>query len=71
MDQNMEGWTNFYLSKTSKKGPYLTRGKKITHELDKSGFSRHFLSDFEPFRAILSNFKALLDVSSFALNTHI
>ena len=28
MDQNMEGWTNFYLSKTSKKGPYLTRGKK-------------------------------------------
>ena len=28
MDQNMEGWTNFYLSKTSKKGPYLTRGRK-------------------------------------------
>ena len=28
MDQNMEGWTNFYLSKTSKKDPYLTRGRK-------------------------------------------
>ena len=38
---------------------------------DKSGFLRHFSSDFEQFRAILSNFKALLDVSSFALNTHI
>ena len=46
----MEGWTTFYLSKTSKKGLYLTQGiKKITHELDKSGFSKHFLSDFEQF----------------------
>ena len=28
MDQNMEGWTTFYLSKTSKRGLYLTQGKK-------------------------------------------
>ena len=37
LDHNLEGWTTFYLSKTSKKGLYLTQGKK-THELDKSGF---------------------------------
>ena len=67
----MEVWTTFYLSKMSKKGLFPTQGKEITHELDKGGFSRHFLSDFERLRAILSNFKALLDVSSFALNTHI
>jgi hypothetical protein len=64
----MEGWTTFYLSKTSKKGAYISlkcqsRGE-IT-ELDKSGFSQG------TFSAILSNFKALLDVSSFALNTQI
>ena len=53
-----------------KKGCFPLKVKK-THELDKSGFLRHFSSDFEQFRAILSNFKALLDVSSFALNTHI
>ena len=25
---DMEGWTTFYLSKTSKKGLYLTKGKE-------------------------------------------
>ena len=29
--QNLEGWTTFYLSKTSKKGLFPTQGKKITH----------------------------------------
>ena len=53
----MEVWTTFYLSEMSKTGLFLTQGKKITHELDKSGFSRHFSSDFERFRAILSDFE--------------
>jgi len=61
----------FTSAKRVKRAMYLTQGKKVTHELDKSGFSRHFSSDFERFRAILSNFKALLDVSSFELNAHI
>ena len=67
----MEAWTTFYLSKTSEKCLHPTQGENMAHELDKSGFSRHFLSDFEQFRAILSNFKALWTSPSFALNTHI
>ena len=66
----MERWTTFHLNKTSVKGLYPLKLKKNTQEFDKSGFLRHFSSDFEQFLAIFSHFKALLDVSSFALNTH-
>ena len=35
LDQPMEVWTTFYLSKTSKKGLYLTQGKENnTYKVD-------------------------------------
>ena len=62
----MEGWTTFYQNKKSKKGLYLRQGTgKNNMNWEKVDFQE------ATFRAILSNFKALLDVSSFALNTHI
>ena len=71
LDQIWKDGRPFTSVKRVKRACISLKVKKITHELDKSGFLRHFSSDFEQFRAILSNFKALLDVSSFALNTHI
>ena len=49
MDHNMERWTTFHLNKTSVKGLYPLKLKKNTQEFDKSGFLRHFSSDFEQF----------------------
>ena len=49
MDHNMERWTTFHLNKTSEKGLYPTQVEKNTQEFDKSGFLRHFSSDFEQF----------------------
>ena len=43
LDHNLEGWTTFYLSKTSEKGLFPTQGKKITHELE-GGFSSFALN---------------------------
>ena len=66
---DIEGWTTFYLSETSEKGLYPTQGEKLAHELDQSGFLRLFLSGFEQFQHEFQG--STLDVSSFALNTHI
>ena len=65
---DMEVWfpkkRPFTSAKRVKRAVYLTQGKKVTHELDKSGFSRALFerfraisSDFERFRAILSDFE--------------
>ena len=44
----------FTSAKRVKRAVYLTQGKRVTHELDKSGFSRAL---FERFRAISSDFE--------------
>ena len=54
---DMEDWTNFHLNKTSEKCLDPTQGETNTQELDKSGFSRHFSSDFEQFRSNLKQFQ--------------